>query len=179
MFQGLQFPKTILIWFEAHPGSAGWMQAIVAGIAIVAVYLAATIPVRAQAKAREAERRLRAWGLATLLIPELIVLTQELETCIESGTIYDAPVQMPASLINKTDQLYLLGETGRRLLQAVGMVNAVAAQTRRYQTEATSNGVPILGKAAAGMPIWQNILATLRLCLMDLGEVIKKIEVQV
>jgi hypothetical protein len=71
MFQGFQFPKTILIWFDAHPGSAGWMQAIVAGIAIVAVYLAATIPVRAEAKAREAERRLRAWGLALLLTPEI------------------------------------------------------------------------------------------------------------
>jgi hypothetical protein len=99
MFQGFQFPKTILIWFEAHPGSAGWIQAIVAGIAIVAVYLAATIPVRAEAKAREAEKRLRAWGLALLLTPEIIVLKGEIETCIDSGTIYDAPVQvrcMPA-----------------------------------------------------------------------------------
>ena len=25
--QGFQFPKTILIWFEAHPAAAGWMQA--------------------------------------------------------------------------------------------------------------------------------------------------------
>jgi hypothetical protein len=29
----------------------------------------------------------------------------------------------------KTDQLYLLGETRGRLLQAIGMVNGVAAQT--------------------------------------------------
>jgi hypothetical protein len=176
MFQGFQFPKTILIWFEAHPGSAGWLQAIVAGIAIVAVYLAATIPVRAEAKAREAERRLRAWGLALLLTPEIIVLKGEIETCIDSGTIYDAPVQVPASLIDKTDQLYLLGETGGRLLQAIGMVNGVAAQTRRYQAVAISDGVPVLGKAAAGGPIWQNNLATLRLCLMNLDEVIKQIQ---
>jgi hypothetical protein len=44
---------------------------IVAGIAIIAVYFAATIPVRAEAKAREAERRLRAEGMALLLIPEI------------------------------------------------------------------------------------------------------------
>ena len=43
MFQGFQFPKTILMWVELHPGTAGWMQAI------VAVYIAATIPVRAEA----------------------------------------------------------------------------------------------------------------------------------
>ena len=176
MFQGFQFPKTILIWFEAHPGSAGWMQAIVAGIAIIAVYLAATIPVRAEAKAREEEKRLRAWGLALLLIPEIIALKGEIETCIDSGTIFDAPIQVPASLLGKTDQLYLLGETGRRLLQAIGMVNGVAAQTRRFQAVAISGGVPILGKAAAGMPIWQNNLATLRLCLVNLEEVIKQIQ---
>jgi hypothetical protein len=176
MFQGFQFPKTILMWFEAHPGSAVWMQAIVAGVAIIAVYFVATIPVRAEAKAREAERRLHAWGLALLLIPEIIVLKGEIETCIESGTIYDAPVEVPASLIGKTDRLYLLGEIGGRLLRTIGMVNGVATQTRRYQAVAISNGVPILGKAAAGMPIWQNNLATLRLCLMNLDEVITQIQ---
>jgi hypothetical protein len=59
------------------------------------------------------------------------------------------------------------------------MVDAVAAQTRRYQTVAISNGVPILGQAAAGMPIWQNNLGTLRLCLMNLDVVIEQIQVQV
>jgi hypothetical protein len=62
MFQGFQFPKTILTWFEAHPGTAGWMQAIAATIAIIAVYYAATIPVRAEARYRTNERKLRADG---------------------------------------------------------------------------------------------------------------------
>ena len=119
---------------------------------------------------------MRAWGLALLLTPEIVVLKGEIETCIDSGTIYDAPVQVPASLINKTDQLYLLGETGGRLLQAIGMVNGVAAQTRRYQAVGISEGVPILGKAAAGGAIWQNNLATLPLCLKNLDEVIKQIQ---
>jgi hypothetical protein len=92
MFQGFQFPKTILIWFEAHPGSGGWMQAIVAVIAIVAVYFAATIPVRVEARSRERERSLRAQGMALLLFPEIIVLKGEIETYIESGDIDDAPV---------------------------------------------------------------------------------------
>lgn len=51
-----------------------------------------------------------------------------------------------------------------------------AAQTRRYQAAGISEGVPILGKAAAGGAIWQNNLATLRLCLMNLDEVIKQIK---
>jgi hypothetical protein len=106
----------------------------------------------AEAKAREAEKRLRAWELALLLTPEIIVLKGEIEACIDSGTIYDPPVQVAASLIDKTDQLYLLGETGGRLLPAIGMVNGVAAQTRRYQAAAISGGVPVLGKAAAGDP---------------------------
>jgi hypothetical protein len=59
------------------------------------------------------------------------------------------------------------------------MIDGVAAQTSRYQAVAISNGVPILSKAAAGMPIWQNNLATLRLCLMNLDEVLKQIQEQV
>jgi hypothetical protein len=176
MFLGFQFPKTILIWFEAHPGSAMWVQAIVAGIAIIAVYLAATIPVRAEAKVRERDRRLRAEGMALLLIPEIIVLKGEIETCIDSGSIYDALLEVPESLVSKTDQLYLLGPSGGRLLQAIGMVNGVAAQTRRFQAVATNNGVPIQSKAAAGAPIWQNNVDTLRLCLMNLNEAVEQIQ---
>jgi hypothetical protein len=60
------------------------MQAIVAGIATAAVYFAATIPVRAEARSRERERSLRAQGMALLLLPEIIVLKGEIETYIES-----------------------------------------------------------------------------------------------
>src|SRR5260370_30196625 len=85
--------------FEAHPGSGGWMQAIVAVIAIVAVYFAATIPVRAEARSRETERSLRAQGMALLLLSEIIVLKGEIETYIESGDIYDAPGTPPVMLL--------------------------------------------------------------------------------
>jgi adenine-specific DNA methylase len=176
MFQGFQFPKTILIWFEAHPGSAGWMQAIVAGVAIIAVYLAATIPVRAEARFRAADRRLRAEGMALLLLPEIIVLKGEIETHIEEGSVYDIPVAVPTSLSSKTDELYLLGETGGRLLQAVGMVNGVAAQTRRYQAIGMLEGAPVLSKSGIGLGIWRNNVKSLGLCLMNLDEAIEQIQ---
>jgi hypothetical protein len=79
-------------------------------------------------------------------------------------------------LTGKTDQLYLLGGTGGRLLQAVGMVNGVAAQTRRFQSVATVNGVPIQSKMATGALIWQNNIGALQLCLMNLDEAIERIQ---
>jgi hypothetical protein len=176
MFQGFQFPKTILMWFEAHPGTAGWMQAIVAGLAIVAVYIAATIPVRAEAARLERERRLRADGLALLLIPEIAVLKGEIETCIDSGNIFDPPVTVPVTLSSKTDDLYLLGEPGRRLLQTIGLVNGVAAQTRRFQSVAMYGGVPMSSKIADGIPIWANNVDTLRVGVMNLDEVLEQIQ---
>jgi len=156
-------------------GLAAWAQAIIAGGAIIAVFFAATIPVRAEAVFREKERRLRAKGMALLLIPEILVLKGEIETCIEHGSIYDPPVVLPSSLANKTDELYILGETGGRLLQAIGMVNGVAAQTKRFQAVATVNGVPIESKKAAGIDIWKLNLVTLRLCLMNLDATIERI----
>jgi hypothetical protein len=173
MLHGFQFPKTILLWFEAHPGTAGWAQAIVAGLAIIAVYVAATIPVRAEASRLERERRLRADGLSLLLLPEILVLKGEIETCIAHGQIYDPPVTVSTSLSEKTDDLYLLGEAGRRLLQTIGLVNGVAAQTRRFQAVGMAHGAPILSKMADGHPIWENNLDTLRLGLMNLDEVVE------
>ena len=132
MFQGFQFPKTILLWLEAHPGTAGWMQAIVASAAIVAVYYAATIPVKAEARYRARERKLRADGMALLLLPDIIVLKGEIETIVDSGNIYQEPVGVPPSLFNRADELYLLGEAGGRLLQAIGAVIKTAAAIRMH-----------------------------------------------
>jgi hypothetical protein len=176
MFQGFQFPKTVLIWFEAHPGTAGWMQAVVAGLAIVIVYIAATIPVRAEAARLERERRLRADGLALLLIPEIIVLKGEIETCIEHGRIYDPPLTVPLTLASKTDDLYLLGEAGRRLLQTIGLLNGVAAQTRRFQLVGMSHGAPVLSKITDGLAIWEDNLNTLGRGIVNLDEVIELIQ---
>jgi hypothetical protein len=154
-------------------GVAAWAQAGIAGLAIVVVYLAATIPMRAEAADRARERRLRAEGLKLLLISDILVLKGEIETCVHRGNIYDPPVQPSATLMSKTDQLYLLGEIGGRLLQTIGIVNGVAAQSRRYQAAATTNGVPINSKRAAGVAIWNNNVKSFRLCLVNLEEIIE------
>jgi hypothetical protein len=156
-------------------GVAAWAQAGIAGLAIVVVYLAATIPIRAEAADRATERRLRADGLKLLIISDILVLKGEIETCIHRGNIYEPPIEPSATLMSKTDQLYLLGETGGRLLQTIGIVNGVAAQSRRYQAAATTNGVPTNSKRAAGVMIWNNNVKSYRLCLMNLDEAIKAI----
>jgi len=158
------------------PGLAAWIQAAVSGLAMLVVYLSATIPMRQQANERETEKRLRADGLKLLLLPDVLVLKGEIETHIDSGSIYDTPIEVPAGLASKTDQLYLLGEAGGRLLQTVGIVNGVAAQTRRYQAAATVNGVPIQSKAGAGLQIWRNNVSSLDLCLMNLNEFIELVQ---
>jgi hypothetical protein len=38
MFEGVQFPKTFLVWIEAHPGTAGWVQAVGAISIILATW---------------------------------------------------------------------------------------------------------------------------------------------
>jgi hypothetical protein len=51
-------------------GIAAWVQAITAGVAIIAVYVAATLPVRAEARARAYENRLRADAIAFFCFPK-------------------------------------------------------------------------------------------------------------
>jgi hypothetical protein len=180
MFQGFQFPKTILNWLEMHPGTAGWAQAIVAALAIIAVYYAATIPVKAEARGRARERKLRADGMALLLHSDIIVLKGEIEAKIESGNIYQPPVPVPPSLLSRADDLYLLAEAGGLLLQAIGAVNGVAAQTLRFQREAMDrNGSVIQSLLPAGIPIWQNNINTLKLCIMNLDEAIERIATRI
>jgi hypothetical protein len=176
MFQGFQFPKTMLIWFEAHAGTAAWVQAIIASAAIIVVYFAATIPIRAEAKFRATDRRLRAEGMALLLIPEIVALKGEIETHVEMGSIYDPPVALPPTWVAKTDELYILGEIGGRLLQTIGAVNGIGAQTRRYQAAGTLNGVPVESERKAGLGVWENNISALKLCVMNLDEAIEQLQ---
>jgi hypothetical protein len=101
------------------------MQAIAATIAIVAVYYTATIPMKAEARYRANERKLRADGTALLLLPSILVLKGVIETAIDSGSILGRPVVIPDSLLSRADDLYLLGDAGARLLSAMGIVDAV------------------------------------------------------
>jgi hypothetical protein len=175
MFKGFQFPKTLLLWFEAHPGTAGWAQAIVAGVAIVAVYVAATVPVRAEARRLEAERKSKADGLELLLLPEVLTLLGEIEASIESGDINDEPIRVSRTLMDRADDMYLMGDRGRRLLQALGMLNGVATQTMRFHRICNDQAAPPKERLAKGQGLWRNNVATLRICVVNLQEVIAAI----
>jgi hypothetical protein len=131
---------------NSSAGIAAWVQAFVSAAAIVAVYVAATIPVRAERVRRESELRLRSQGLALLLIPELVALKGELETALQNGPIYKAPIELPTSLNDKADELYILEEVGGRLLQTIGLVRGLAIQTRRFQAVGMLQGVPVQSK---------------------------------
>jgi thiamine pyrophosphokinase len=85
-------------------------------------------------------------GIDLLLIPEIVALKGEIETHAERGSIYDPPVAVPPILLDRTDELYVLGGIGGRLLQTIGIVNGVGTQTRRFQAAGTMNGVPIESK---------------------------------
>jgi hypothetical protein len=54
----------------------------------------------------------------------------------------------------------------------MGMVNAVAAQTRRYQVRATASLAQIDEMISIGDEIWKNNVDTFKLCLVNLNEVI-------
>jgi hypothetical protein len=177
MFQGFQFPKTILLWFELHPGSAGWMQAIVATIAIIAVYYAATIPVKAEARYRAQERKMRAYGMALLLFPDIIVLKGEIEMMVESGDISQSPVTVPQTLLSRADELYLFGVAGVLLLHAIGLVNGVAAQTLRFQRQAaTLADQDIQTNILQSIDFWQNNVGSLNICIEKLDEALKQFD---
>jgi len=172
MFEGFQFPKTMIVWMDAHSGAAGWAQAVIAGLAIASVYYAATIPVRAEARRLDEERFARADGLRLLLLPEIMTLQGELEAAIESGSILDPTITVSSSLMDRADQMYLMGETGRRLLQALGMINGMAAQLRRFNQICDDRNIVFRDRQEEGAPLWSNCLATYKLCHLNLGEVI-------
>lgn len=173
MFQEFQFPKTMLVWLDAHSGTAGWLQAIAATLAIIAVYYSATIPVKAEARHQAQERKLRADAMALLLHPDILVLKGEIESAIDSGSILQKPVTVPSNLLTRADNLYLLGDAGALLLQAMGMTNAVGAQTLRYQAKAVNTqGVQVRSMIPSGNEIWETNVDTLKLCLANLDDVI-------
>ena len=176
MFEGFQFPKTVLIWMNANSGSAAWAQVAIAGLAIAAVYYAATIPVRAEARRLENEREARATGLKLLLLPEVLVLQGELESAAAAkfadGDVLDPAITVSSTLMDRADQMYLMGDTGRRLLQALGMINGVAAQIRRFNAICDAQGIAMIQRATAGGELWENNAAAYRICLINLAEVI-------
>jgi hypothetical protein len=115
-----QFPKDVLAWIEAHQGTAAWVQALGAVLAIgVAVWIARTDTRRAQA----AERR-RAQGLAILLHTEMVDFRYRIITVMEAASVNQMKLQLPRSLVWRSADLHLLGSAGGHLLQMMSTLTA-------------------------------------------------------
>jgi len=130
MFKGFQFPKTILTWIEAHPGTAGWVQAIGAiTIILPTVHIAG-------ADRRDWQRkvRLEREGIALVLLTELIAFRGVLERAKDGGLVADAIIDTPPMLWRFVERLHTFGEGGGALLQMLSALNAndiVAAEFNR------------------------------------------------
>lgn len=158
-------------WKLNSAGLAAWVQAIVSAFAIVAVYYAATIPVRAEREAKAQENSSRARGLALLLIPELVALLGALQAARANGTIFDPPVLPSALLLERSDQLFLLGDPGGNILQTIGLLSGMAAQTLRFQKLAGVNPNIISPKnQRAANSIWNNHLESLNIAIKNIEE---------
>lgn len=153
-----------------------WAQAIIAGVAIAVVYVAATVPVRSEAKRQRKERELRADGLALLLYPAIIALKGEMETAIYSGDIYDPPIIVPAMLAAKIDDLYVLGDIGRALLQTIGLVNGIESQTLSFQSVGVVNGTKVGSMISSGASIWANNVNSMQMGVANLDQVVDKLK---
>jgi len=174
---GLAGPIFQIDWKLDATSLAAWVQAIVSALAIVAVYYAATIPVRAEREAKAHENLIRAAGLALLLIPDLVALLGAVQAARAKGSIFDPPVAPSRLLLERADQLYLLGDSGGRILQTIGLLNGMAAQTERYQKNVPARP-PLVGPKdlALGTQIWKNHCHSLDIAIANIEEAIEDLQ---
>jgi|SRR5258706_9667216 hypothetical protein len=109
-----------LQWFEAHPGTAGWLDAIGSIAAIVFVYLLGLSQGRRTKSHEDVDRVRRAQGLALILIPVLTAFRPKIETAI----IQESKPAPPDEVVHLLDQLYVLGLAGGSILQMVAVLQA-------------------------------------------------------
>src|SRR5258708_15623239 len=109
-----------LQWFEAHPGTASWLEAVGSITAIVCVYLFALFQGRRTRSHESTDRIRRAQGLALVLIPALTAFRPKIEMAIIQGS-KPAP---PDEIVHLLDQLYVLGLAGGLILQMVAVLQA-------------------------------------------------------
>jgi hypothetical protein len=176
LWLGLGGPIFKIDWKLDATSLAAWVQAIVSALAILAVYYAATIPVRAEREARARENSIRARGLALLLIPELIALLGELQSTRAHGSIFDPPVLPSRLLVERADQYYLLGEAGGRILQTIGLLSGTSAQTERYRKKVPARP-PLVSASdlALGAAIWKNHMESLDNAIANVEEAVEQL----
>ena len=121
MVQWIREPvAAALQWFEAHPGTAGWLDAIGSITAIVFVYLLGLFQGRRTKSHEDVDRIRRAQGLALILIPVLTAFKPKIETAI----IQERKPAPPDEVVHLLDQLYILGVAGGSILQMVAVLQA-------------------------------------------------------
>jgi hypothetical protein len=109
-----------LEWFEAHPGTASWLEAVGSIGAIVFVYLFALFQGRRARSHEDIDRIRRAQGLALVLVPVLSGFRPK----IEAALIRERKLEPPDEVLHLLDQLYVLGVAGGFVLQMVATLQA-------------------------------------------------------
>ena len=109
-----------LRWFEAHPGTASWLEAVGSIGAIVFVYLFALFQGRRARSHEDIDRIRRAQGLALVLVPVLTAFRPKIEAAI----IRESKLEPPDEVLHLLDQLYVLGIAGGFVLQMVATLQA-------------------------------------------------------
>jgi hypothetical protein len=96
--------------------------------ALAAAYVAAK-PVWQQISDNQAERHARRVALSILLLGDVLAFSGDLQRFIGRYSVLAPLPQLPQHLLNVIDELHLLGETGARLLQMIGLISGVERQT--------------------------------------------------
>jgi hypothetical protein len=109
-----------LDWFEAHPGTASWLEAVGSIGAIVFVYLFALFQGRRARSHEDIDRIRRAQGLALVLVPVLSGFRPK----IEAALIRERKLEPPDEVLHLLDQLFVLGVAGGFVLQMVATLQA-------------------------------------------------------
>jgi hypothetical protein len=109
-----------LEWFEAHPGTASWLEAVGSIGAIVFVYLFALFQGRRARSHEDIDRIRRAQGLALVLVPVLSGFRPK----IEAALIRERKLEPPDEVLHLLDQLFVLGVAGGFVLQMVATLQA-------------------------------------------------------
>src|SRR5258708_19926708 len=104
-----------LQWFEAHPGTAGWLEAVGSIATIVFVYLLALLQNRRFRSHENTDRIRRAQGLALVLIPVLIAFRPKLDAAI----IQESQPAPPDEFIPLLPHLYILAAPAAPLLHII------------------------------------------------------------
>ena len=171
IWSGLAGPVFQIEWRMDAAAAAGWVQALVSALALVGVFFAAIIPIRAERAAKAREKSLRAGGIALLIIPEMVNLLGAMQD-VQGARQHKRPAGVAISLVSRKSRSALpMGETGGRILQTIGLLNGMAAQTERYYRKA--GNPPRLGAAVEGALIWQNHCGLLGLAIMAVCSVLR------